>query len=359
MTNAISIAQYGSSNPTFRNRIINGAMAINQRATSVTTAAYTVDRWFYNASVSTKATVSQDTSTYPSGYISSLKAISSSAYSVGATDYFGLYQSIEGLNIADLGWGTSNAKTVTLSFQVYSSLTGTFGGSVNNSGYSRSYPFSYTVSSANTWTAVSVTIPGDTSGTWLTTNGIGMTVNFSLGTGSTYSGTAGSWAGVLYISTTGATSVVGTNGATFYITGVQLEAGSTATPFEYRQYGTELALCQRYYEKSYDQATASGTSVTGTYAGLHITATVNPTSSSYMGGTIQYKVTKRSNAGFQYWDAAGTASRYSTLTGGGLSLANNVGALTSVYSGDSQYGFTVLPGIGLMSLFGWAVSAEL
>jgi hypothetical protein len=154
---------------------------------------------------------------------------------------------IEGLNVADLAWGTASAATVTLSFWVRSSLTGTFGGSLVNSAQNRSYPFSYSIPSANTPTFITITIAGDTSGTWLTTNGIGIGINFSLGVGSTLSGTAGAWAGAAYYSATGATSVVGTNGATFYITGVQLEKGSTATSFDYRPYGTELALCQRYF----------------------------------------------------------------------------------------------------------------
>jgi hypothetical protein len=230
----------------FKNRIINGAMVINQRATSITSTGYSVDRFAYFGSQASKVTVSQDTSVYSTGFNASLKVLSSSAYTVGSTEEFEIYQSIEGYNIADLGWGTANAKTVTLSFQVYSSLTGTFGGALQNGTGARSYPFNYTISSANTWTTVSVTIAGDTSGTWGTTNGIGIAVYFGLGVGSTKSGTAGSWSSNYYTSVTGATSVVGTSGATFYITGVQLEKGSTATSFDYRPYGTELALCQRY-----------------------------------------------------------------------------------------------------------------
>jgi hypothetical protein len=157
-------------------------------------------------------------------------------------------QFIEGLNVSDLGWGTANAKTITLSFQVYSSLTGTFGGALGNSAANRSYPFTYTISSANTWTTISVTIAGDTSGTWLTTNGTGIAVYLGLGVGTTYSGTAGSWAGAEYYSATGAVSVVSTNAATWFVTGVQFEVGSQATSFDFRDYGRELILCQRYYE---------------------------------------------------------------------------------------------------------------
>ena len=233
-----------------KNRIINGAMVINQRGFSGTPAngSYTLDRFNVLMPVASKFTIAQS-STAPAGFVNSLLVTSSSAYTVGTSEAFGIQQVIEGYNIADLNWGTANAKTVTLSFWVYSSLTGTFGGALQSYDASRSYPFSYTVSSANTWTQASVTIAGDTTGTWTTTNSGGIAVIFSMGTGSTKSGTAGAWGSTYYTSATGATSVVGTNGATFYITGVQLEVGTSATGFEYRQYGTELALCQRYYAK--------------------------------------------------------------------------------------------------------------
>jgi len=124
------------------------------------------------------------------------------------------------------------------------------GAALYNNGGDRSYPFSYTINSANTWEQKSVTIAGDTTGTWVTdSSGAGIYVSFSLGSGTTYSGTANTWAGTYYVQPTGSVSLVGTNGATLYITGVQLEKGSTATSFDYRPYGTELALCQRYYEK--------------------------------------------------------------------------------------------------------------
>jgi hypothetical protein len=238
----------------FKNRIINGTMTIDQRnagASGTAINTYTLDRFAYFAAQTGKLTYQQNAGsvTPPVGFANYLGFTSSSAYSVTSTDYFTIQQAIEGYNVADLGWGTANAKTVTLSFQVRSSLTGTFGGSIANSAANRCYPFSYTISSANTWTTISITIVGDTTGTWLTTNGVGMYVVFGLGQGSTTSGTAGAWGSTYYSNATGATSVVGTNGATFYITGVQLEVGVSATTFDFRSIGTELQLCQRYYQQ--------------------------------------------------------------------------------------------------------------
>jgi hypothetical protein len=236
----------------FRNRIINGDMRIDQRnagaSVTPTASVYTVDRWQVALNQSSKFSVQQNAGsvTPPAGFTNYLGATSLSAYAVASGDILTLRQQIEGYNIADLAWGTANAKTITLSFWVRSSLTGTFGGAINNVNIDRSYPFSYTISSANTWTQISVTIAGDTTGTWNTTNSVGMYVQFSLGGGTSSSATAGAWTSGYYGSATGAVSVVGTSGATFYITGVQLEAGSVATPFERRPYGTELQLCQRY-----------------------------------------------------------------------------------------------------------------
>jgi hypothetical protein len=263
----------------FRNRIINGDMRIDQRnaGASVTNPSgitYDVDRWGARGSVASKYTLQQST-TAPAGFINSIVATSLSAYTVGASEVFNIAQFIEGTNIADLGWGTASAKSVTLSFWVRSSLTGTFGGALRNSAGDRSYPFTYTISSADTWEYKTITIAGDTSGTWLTTTGIGIAVFISLGAGATLSGTAGSWAGANYQSATGATSVVGTNGATFYITGVQLEVGSVATPFERRPYGTELSLCQRYLPEPIVNGTIiMGTALSNTSSYARLTFTI-------------------------------------------------------------------------------------
>jgi hypothetical protein len=241
----------------FRNRIINGDMRIDQRnagAAVTTSDSYPVDRFFVGNSTDGAFSAQQDSSA-PTGFINSTKiTVTTADASVTTTQALQFRHIIEGTNVADLAWGTANAKTVTLSFWVRSSLTGTFGGVFNNSAFNRSYPFTYTISVADTWEYKTITVSGDTSGTWLTTNGTGLNIRFGLGVGPDRSGTAGAWAGASYISATGATSVIGTLNATWYITGVQLEVGTVATPFERRPYGTELALCQRYYQKVFPQA---------------------------------------------------------------------------------------------------------
>ena len=233
----------------FKNRIINGAMVIDQRnaGASVTPAnlAYTLDRWRAEISASSKFTVQQST-TAPAGFNNSLLITSSSAYTVGAADYFAICQPIEGYNIADLGFGTANAKTVTLSFWVRSSVTGTYSAVLVNQNDTRVYPFTYTINSANTFEQKSVTITGDTTGTWLSTNGAGIRLNFYIGLGTNFQGSVNAWNSGTVYGASGTTNLVSTNGATFYITGVQLEVGSTATSFDYRPYQTELNLCYRY-----------------------------------------------------------------------------------------------------------------
>jgi hypothetical protein len=254
MTKAVELAQVASANVSeaFKNRLINGAFTISQyngtSSVTPTSDAYVIDRWKLQVSQASKLSFQQNAGsvTPPVGFINYAGMTSLSAYSIGSSDYFNLLQIIEGFNCSDLGWGTANAKTITVSFQVYSSLTGTFGGALKNYDNSRSYPFSYSIPVANTWTTISFTVAGDTTGTWNTGNTGGILIQFGMGVGSTFSGTAGSWASANYISATGATSVVGTNGATFYITGVQLEVGSTASGYDYRMYDQELSACQRY-----------------------------------------------------------------------------------------------------------------
>jgi hypothetical protein len=252
----VGTVNYPSTGPlSNRNKIINGAMVIDQRnagaavtPTAAATSIYpTLDRWNVLFQQASKLSL-QQSAVAPIGFTNSLLATSLSAHAIVSGDRYVIRQNIEGFNAADLGWGSADAQPVTVSFWVRSSLTGSFGGFIGNSAINRSYPFAYTISAANTWEYKTLTIEGDTTGTWLVDNGIGVRLGFSLGAGSDFSGTAGAWASSQIFQPTGSTSVVSTNGATWQITGVQLEAGTVATPFEHRSFGQELALCQRYFE---------------------------------------------------------------------------------------------------------------
>ena len=294
-------AQYNG----FKNRLINSAMVIDQRnagaSVTPTDGQFCTDRFSAGLSQASKFSFQQSTDA-PSGFINSIKVTSLSAYSVLTGDLFEVRQNIEGLNIADLGFGTASANAITLSFWTKSSLTGAFGGALSNDGLGRSYPFTYTINAANTWEQKSISITGDTSGTWLTTNGVGMRVRFSLGAGATYKGTASAWASAYYTSATGATNVVSTNGATFYITGVQLEKGSTATSFDYRPYGTELALCQRYFESLSMYINTSSAQ----YPFFYFVKRAAPTVSSTASGFNLSGVTPTINGCYAYQTTGGT-----------------------------------------------------
>jgi hypothetical protein len=264
-----------TSNTGFRNRIINGDMRIDQRnagasvtATTTVVPTYTLDRWAYYCTQASKFTIQRNAGsvTPPSGYSNYIGLVSSSAYSVISTDNFQIIQRIEGFNTSDLAFGTGSAKTITISFWVYSSLTGTFGGEINNDAGTQYYPFSFSISSANTWEQKTITIAGSTTGTWASDNSNGLQFSISLGMGSTLVGTAGAWTSSQILAPTGSVNLVATNGAYLYITGVQLEAGSTATDFERRPIGTELALCQRYFSRtdSFNAVGASSSTVIST-----------------------------------------------------------------------------------------------
>jgi hypothetical protein len=247
----------------FRNRILNGGMVIDQRnaGASVTVNSnvqfYSIDRWQGIGQATDGVFTLERSTVAPSGFQNSLLAtVTTADTSIGATQSYIITQPIEGFNSADFAWGTSSASPVTLSFWVRSSVTGTFGGSLRNGDGTRSYPFSYSVSAANTWEYKTVTAAGDTTGTWGTDNGRGAMVFFSLGSGADRLGTAGAWNANNNQGAAGQTNLIATNGATWQVTGVQLEAGSVATPFERRPYGTELALCQRYYYKFVGQSSA-------------------------------------------------------------------------------------------------------
>jgi hypothetical protein len=341
-------AEYSVPVTAFKNRIINGAMQIDQynAGASVTaTATFPVDRFItYKDTVSGTLT-GQRSTIAPAGFTNSLSYTITSAFTPSSSEGNSFVQVIEGFNIADLGWGTASASSVTVSFWIRSSVTGTYGGSLRNNGGSRSYPFSYTITSANTWEYKTITVPGDTTGTWLTTNGAGLYLFFSLGTGSTLSGTAGAWAASNFINVTGATNITSTSGATFYITGVQLEKGSTATSFDYRPYGTELALCQRYYLTTALMGVAVNTGEMGVSVSFKVNMRTSPSLNTDLRSSSTY---------------LGAASNKLIRIGVGEA---NVGAATSTVSLISDTGISTIYCTGLVSggVYGGscALSAEL
>jgi hypothetical protein len=316
-----------------RNRIINGAMVIDQRnaGASGTAQAYTVDRWGYYAAQVSKGTWGQNLGsvTPPNGFANYLGFSSSSAYSVVSGDSFIFNQMVEGFNIADFGWGSANAVPVTFSFWVRSSLTGTHSGALRNGTVTRSYVFTFTVNAANTWEYKTVTILGDTTGTWATNNTLGVAVSFSLGNGSTYNtSSTNAWVSGHYIGATGSVSVVGTNGATFYVTGVQLEVGTVATPFEREIYSQTLAKCQRYFETSYT-GVAVGTALGSPATAIYWWA---QNAGNYNCQYAFFKVTKRS---------APTTNIYNAITGtaGQIRSTDYSTNLSAVVNSSSVTGF--------------------
>jgi hypothetical protein len=304
----------------FRNKIINGAMTIDQRnggaSISGLSGVFATDRWQTYSTTTSLSATSQQVSDAPANFTNSLKFAVTSGATSGSSERAQISHVIEGYNIADLGWGTSSAKPITLSFWVKSSKTGQLGGSVQNYDNTRSYPFSYTITNSNTWQFVSITVPGDTTGTWYTNNNGGIQLNFDMGAGSTLLGTANTWAGVNYRGATGDTSIVATTGATFYVTGVQLEKGSTASAFEYRDYTRELQMCQRYYYVN----NAGGASV-GLSAGGMINST---TAVTY----TQFPVAMRTSPTF----SNGTLSNFDWRDANGASVPSGLVSTTDTNS---------------------------
>jgi hypothetical protein len=313
-----------------RNRIINGDMRIDQRnagasITPTTDGVFSMDRWKLRNSAASKFSA-QQSSTAPTGFSKSLLITSLAATTPASGDYYAIQHVVEGYNASDLDWGTANAKSVTLSFWVRSSLTGTFGGSLTNYNNAQSYIFNYTISAANTWTQVVLPIAGPATGSWDSTNSGAFNITFALGMGSTFQSTAGSWIAGNYFATSSATSVVGTNGATFYITGVQLEAGTVATPFERRSYGQELSLCQRYYYRVVSNVADNN------YARLSIFGQCASSTTAF--AEVLFPVSMRTNP--TSLQTTGTANNYSLFNSAGsgvvaTALAFNAG---SAHSGE-------------------------
>jgi len=348
----------------FKNRLINGAMVIDQRNAGGNSTAngYTVDRFQFLGSQSNKLTWGQslNSASVPTGFRKYLGfQTGGSAYSVTGGDYFLCTQYVEGYNFADMMWGTANAKTVTLSFWVQSSLTGTFGGALVNVSYDTSYPFSYTINSANTWEYKTITVTGSTSGNWNTTNDVGVMCRFVLGCGtSRLSSTANAWVSGGYDGPTGSTSILATASATFYITGVQLEAGKIATPFDYRPYGNELALCQRYFEMSYSIGTVPGTATTtamSVYGGSNGTGSTT----GYLGQvSVRFVVQKRATPSTTAYDGGGTSgvsTRYTLGIGNNNGQNINISDATASQFNAYSSGTSNNSGLGIQ----WTASAEL
>jgi hypothetical protein len=344
----------------FKNRIINGDMRIDQRnaGASITPSAngtMCLDRWKcgLNTGVSPSKYSVQQSSTAPVGFSNSVLITSTSAYTVQADDYATFSQAIEGFNFADFGFGTANAQSLTISFQIRCSLTGTFAGWIQNDAANRSYPFTFTISAANTWESKSITIAGDTTGTWVgATSSTGLLMGFNLGVGSTRQGTANTWGAGNYRTVSGAVNLIATNAATMNITGVQLEKGSTATSFDVRPYGTELALCQRYYYRitsTGDNCFGSGWAASGTQGTVMIpypvTMRTKPTALEQSGTAANYRIiysgtatacnsvptfspiTSEINAGVNFFVASGLTT--------GIGLGAQVTPSTTAYLGWS------------------------
>ncbi len=302
---------------TFRNRIINGDMRIDQRnaggsITQTTGNTYPVDRWSISGSVASKFSAQKNYGvTSPTGFSNHLGILSLSSYSVGVGEAFTVTQLIEGNNVTDLAWGTASAKTVTLSFWFRSNMAGStvFGGSLQNSAGTRSYPFTFSSITTNTWEYKSITVPGDQTGTWLTDAGIGIQLRLSLGVGTTLSGTAGAWSAGDYRSVTGSASVVGTNAATWFITGVQLEAGTIATPYELLPMSQEISLCERYFQKSFPIATPVAQS-TGVYRGAVCYVVQNAGAGPIPSSFVSLKKRMRTNPTVTFYSPVAATSKW-------------------------------------------------
>ncbi len=254
-----------TNNLSNRNIVDNGEFVVSQRkefssAVTQTGEAFTIDRWKTRMTANSKFSV-QQVADAPAGFYNSAKITSLAATTVGASDYYQFQQGIEGYNINPANFGTPTAKPMVLSFYVKSSLTGTFSVCFSNYTGNKFLTQNYTISSENTWERKTISVPAITSGTWERAAGAGLFIYFTLGAGSGTLRSTGSWIDSNFgRAGTGSTNVVATNGATWQVTGVQLEINSSgvATDFEHRSYGEELQRCRRCYQVILDRATDSG-----------------------------------------------------------------------------------------------------
>jgi hypothetical protein len=328
-TNAITDASGGNtatinsytpteSNMAGRNKIINGSMVFDQRnaGASVTLntwgGQFPVDRFRGNVRPSIGTISAQQSTVVPSGqgFYNSLKLTQASVTTEAANDVYSVVHNIEGYNIQEFQFGTAEAKELVLSFWVKSSITGTYSVSFSNELVDRSLIKEYTISAADTWQKISIPFSADSTGTWSASNSTGLRIFWDLGGGTDYRTTPNSWTSGDYRSSVNQVRWIDTSGATFYITGVQLEAGSVATPFERRQYGQELALCSRYFWK-----------ISGASANNYVGAGFCDSSTAVV-TIVAYPVRMRAIPTLQ---TSGTASDYNIRwAGGNITTCNNV-----------------------------------
>jgi hypothetical protein len=313
----------------FRNIVINGDMQIAQRSTSVaslTTSGYhTLDRWNFEISSLGTWTMSQSTDVPTGqGFAKSLKVDCTTAdASPSAGDYFILQSRFEGQNLQYLKKGTSNAVSLTASFWVKSTKTGTFIVEIRDTDNTRAISKSYTVIASDTWEKKTITFEGDTTGAFTNDNGTSMVLSFWLGAGTTWtSGTLGTTWGSI---TNGNLAVGQVNCADstsndFLITGVQLEAGTSATDFEFLPIDVSLGRCQRYFQKSYAPTITAGSTISQNDGIQFSCGTV---SSDIIGTTINLPVVMRAGPTLTVFDLVGNSSKVTKL-GSGATATNNI-----------------------------------
>ena len=347
----------------FRNKIINGDMRVDQRAsasTAVTTSNYVTDRWYVEDGCDAVFS-SQQSTDVPTGqgFAKSLKVTATTAdASIGSTQFAAITQHIEGHNFANLAWGSANAKQVVVSFWVKATVTGTYSLTLYNNGASRSIPTAYTISASNTWEKKTVVIAGDTSGTWLTDTGRGVSVNFYTALGSSYLGTSGVWNGSSIYGVTGQANAWASVNNVFAVTGVQLEEGGVATPFEQRPIGTELALCQRYYQKSYNQDVAVPTNFQ--QPGIVVGGKTSVANNEFIAQT-RFPVSMRTSPTIVIYSYS--SSQISKVSDAYTGTDQPTGTVTMAYSGSNSFMIYNTSGVTLTSalgqMFHFTASSEL
>ena len=318
----------GASN----NVLINPSMEIDQENEGDTvllvnaTTQYIVDGWVTNYAGAISGATSGRVVDGPAGFTNSLLFLNGTGAAVGAGDFLKMVQFIEANNITDWQMGTATAQQLWLSFWIKSSIAPYVGcGSLRNAAFDRSYCFNFNITNAGAWEKKIIAIPGDTTGTWVTTGaGIGARVAITAAAGSAYHGAPNVWSAGNFFGTASCTNtIMSTNGATFQVTGVQLEAGPSPSSFVRRPFGEELALCQRYYEKSYDPGVKLGDA--SVPDGFSFVYSVGPVAIT-AGTSVEFKVSKRVNSTITMY------SQFDGIAGKVFDASNNVNVNPGIVS---------------------------